>query len=231
MKTIASNLLRWAGLSAIASGALFMGIQAVHPLDLLASVTTPQWTIAHGMGVGMGIFGLFGVAGIYARQAKTAGWLGLIGYLLLSIFYMLTTAFQFVEAFIIPPLASVAPTYVEGFLGIASGYTGAVDLGMLPTVYLITGLAGYMFGGLLFGIATFRAGALPRWAGALLAVSVVLPLVLTGLLPHPLDRILAVPMGAALVWLGYSLWAERREPVASSPLASANPQLLQTGAK
>ena len=31
----------------------------------------------------------------------------------------------------------------------------------------------YMLGGLLFGIATFRARILPRWAGCLLAVGAV----------------------------------------------------------
>jgi hypothetical protein len=37
----------------------------------------------------------------------------------------------------------------------------------------------------------------------------VLPPLVSWLLPHPLDRILAVPMGLALVWLGYTLWSEQ----------------------
>ena len=40
-----------------------------------------------------------------------------------------------------------------------------------------------MLGGLLFGIATFRAGILPRWAAGLLAVGTVLAPV-AALLPH-----------------------------------------------
>ena len=43
----------------------------------------------------------------------------------------------------------------------------------------------YMVGGLLFGIATFRAGILPRWAGVLLAIGTVLAPV-AGLLPNVL---------------------------------------------
>jgi hypothetical protein len=66
-----------------------------------------------------------------------------------------------------------------------------------------------VLGGLLFGIATIRAGVLPRWAGGLLAAAAVLPPLVSWLLPHPLDRILAVPMGLALVWLGYTLWSEQ----------------------
>ena len=50
----------------------------------------------------------------------------------------------------------------------------------IPEVYrakkhrsqLIWGTIGVLLGGLLFGIATFRAGVLPRWAGGVLAVGV-----------------------------------------------------------
>jgi hypothetical protein len=73
-----------------------------------------------------------------------------------------------------------------------------------------------VLGGLLFGIATFRAGILPRWAAGLLAVGAVLPIILSSLVPHPLDRIFAVPVGLALVWLGYALWSERRAQAADT---------------
>ena len=70
-----------------------------------------------------------------------------------------------------------------------------------------------MLGGLLFGIATFRAGILPRWAAGLLAVGTALTPA-AALLPHALERLVAVPMGLALAWLGYALWSERREHAA-----------------
>ena len=76
--------------------------------------------------------------------------------------------FTFVEAFILPLLATEAPKFVEGFLGIASGSAGEMNLGALAAVYALVGVL-YMLGGLLFGIATFRAGILPRWAAGLLA--------------------------------------------------------------
>ena len=88
----------------------------------------------------------------------------------------------------------------------------------------------YVLGGLLFGIATFRAGILPRWAAGLLAVGAVCALVLA-LLPHPLDRIFAVPMGLALAWLGYALWSERREQAAEPVPGKGSPQLRQTAAE
>src|SRR5512144_269442 len=116
MKITASNLIRWAGLATMSSGILFIVIQMIHPLDVLSSVTIAPWAIAHYVGVAMCFLGLLGMAGLYARQVESAGWLGLVGYLLLSLFYALTLAFQFAEAFISPLLVTTAPKFVEGLL-------------------------------------------------------------------------------------------------------------------
>ncbi|HET9222870.1 MAG TPA: hypothetical protein VFO07_10220 [Roseiflexaceae bacterium] len=231
MKITASKLIGWAGLAAMASGILYIVIQTIHPLDVLVSVTTTQWAITHYVGVTMAFLGLLGIAGLYARQLEAAGWLGLVGYLLFSLFYALTMAFQFAEAFISPLLVTTAPTFVEGLLGIANGHPTEMNLGALPTIYLLTGIGGYVLGGLLFGIATFRAGILPRWAAGLLAFAAVSPPLLAWLLPHPLDRILAVPMGLALAWLGYALWSERREHAADPVPGRGSSQVIPTAVK
>ncbi|KPV49897.1 hypothetical protein SE17_30035 [Kouleothrix aurantiaca] len=231
MKITASNLFRWAGLAAIASGMLFIVIQLVHPLDLLGSVATTQWAIAHYVGVAMCLSGMLGITGIYARQAEAAGWPGLAGYLLVSLFYALSLAFQFAEAFISPLLVGAAPAFVEGMLGVANGHPAAINLGALPAIYALAGFGGYVLGGLLFGIATLRAGILPRWAGALLAFAAVSPPLLASLLPHPLDRIRAVPMGLALVGLGFALWSEPRAQAAKPVPGRAGSQLRSTEAE
>jgi hypothetical protein len=67
----------------------------------------------------------------------------------------------------------------------------------------------YLLGGLLFGVALFRAGIVARWAALLLAVGTVLTLLLP-LLPHALGRMTAVPVGLALAGLGSSLWRGQR---------------------
>src|SRR4028118_751073 len=215
MKPTASSLIRWAGLSAMVAGIIFVVIQPIHPLDVLSSVTTTQWVIIQSLKTAMCLLGLLGLAGLYARQVKETGWLGLAGYLLFSLFFAHTLAFAFAEAFILPQLATEAPTFVEGFLGIFNGHASEVNLGALPTFYAIAGF-GYVLGGLLFGIATLRAGILPRWAAGLLAVGAVLPILLSSLVPHPLDRTFAVPVGIALAWLGYALWSARGAQAADS---------------
>jgi len=230
MKITASSLIRWAGLAAMGAGIIFVVIQPIHPLDVLSSVTTSRWVIIQSLKMTMCLLGLLGMAGLYARQVKAAGWLGLVGYLLFSLFYALTIGFTFAEAFILPLLATEAPKFVEGFLGIINGSASEMNLGALPAVYTLTGLL-YVLGGLLFGIATLRAGILPRWAAGLLAFAAVSPPLLASLLPHPLDRILAVPMGLALAWLGYALWPERGEQASEHVPGRTSPQLRPTAAE
>ena len=116
---------------------------------------------------------LLGIAGIYARQVKETGRLGLVGFLLFSLGWALITAFVFAETVIMPPLATIAPKFVDGFLGVAASRASEVDLGAIPALFALAGIL-YMLGGLVFGIATFRAGVLPRWAGGLLAATAAL---------------------------------------------------------
>jgi hypothetical protein len=212
------------------AGILYITIQAIHPLDVFSSVTTAQWAITHYLSIVMDLLAMRGIAGLYARQVEKSGWLGLAGFLLFSGFWAFSTALHFIEAFISPVVATAAPKFVEGLLGMVAGHASEINLGALPTVYdLLIGLVGYVIGGLLFGIATFRARVLPRWAGGLLALGTLLP-VLSSMVPHPFDRIFAVPVGLALAWLGYALWSERRESVSEPMLSRVSPELSQTGA-
>jgi len=217
MKITTSRLIRWAGLSAMMAGILFIVIQTIHPADILSSVTTGRWAIVHYFSIAMCLLGLLGIAGIYARQLEEAGWPGLAGYLMFSLFYALTMGFQFTEAFISPLLPTESPKFVESLLALASGSAGEMKLGALAAVYTLVGVL-YMLGGPLLGIATIRAGILPRWAAGLFASAGPMSAIFVSLVPHPLDRIAAVPLGLGLAWLGYALWSERKDK-ASEPLS------------
>jgi hypothetical protein len=156
----------------------------------------------------MSFFGLLGLTGLYARQAKKAGWLGLVGFVMLSLWLVLIMGFSFVEAFILPHVATAVPGFVESWMGMFNSPAGKFDIGVLPTIWTLTGPL-YILGGLLFGIATFRAAVLPRWAGVLLALSTLLAPV-AALFPNAAQPKTAIPMGLALIWLGYALWSERQ---------------------
>ena len=99
----------------------------------------------------------------------------------------------------------------------------------MQALTLVSGLT-YMAGGLLFGIALFRAKILARWAALLLAVGTISSIAIP-LLPQINERLFAVPTGVALVGLGYSLWrGQRTAPVRSLPRTTGS-RLDPAGAK
>jgi hypothetical protein len=206
MRITTSNLIRLAGLSAVIAGICYVLVGIFHPANVPSSVTTTRWEIVHVLACVMCFFGVLGLAGLYVRQAIKAGWLGLIGYILLSLWLVMIMGFSFVEAFILPHVATASPAFIQAWMGMFNGPSGKFDLGPLPTIWTLTAPV-YILGGLLFGVATFRAGILPRWAGALLVLSTVLAPI-AALLPNASQPKIAIPMGVALAWLGYALWSE-----------------------
>jgi len=228
MKITASNVIRCAGLSAVVAGLIFSVVGLIHPAHVVASVTTGRWTIVHLLTIVMAFFGLLGIAGIYARQVDKAGWMGLAGYLLLSLWFVVVTGFTFFEAFILPLLASDSPKFAESFLGIFTGAVGETSVGVLATVWSLLGVV-YILGSMLFGIATFRAGILSRRAAALLGLGAVASPAFA-LLPQSFAPLAAVPVGLGLAWLGYSLWSERRDASVQRAPAIERAKLLPTPA-
>ncbi len=235
MKITASNLIRWTGLAAIVAGLIFAAYQPIQPPEVLSSVTTSAWAIITPLKTGMCLLFLLGWTGLYARQVKKAGWPGLAGFLLLSLSWALQFAFVFATAFILPLLATTAPRFVDSVLRSASGTVSVVNLGALPMLYTLVGI-GYILGGILFGIATLRAGILPRWAAGLLVVAFALPLAfvlpsVAALIPPQIQHLAAMPLGIAVAWLGYALLTERREQASEPSPDRGSLQFSQTGAE
>ncbi|MDQ3531115.1 MAG: hypothetical protein M3456_01830 [Actinomycetota bacterium] len=217
MTITTTKLTRAAGLSAVVAGLLFIFAQLIHPDENVASVTTTAWQVTHALTLTMSVLALIGVSGMYLRQVRETGVLGLIGFLLFGSAFVVIMAFTFVEAVVLPQLAATAPQYVNDVLATATGGEVTGEVGAITAANAVAAVT-YLLGGLLFGIALFRARIVARWAALLLAGG-TLATILVPFLPHSLDRTTAFPTGLALVGLGYSLWREQRA-TASEPVAS-----------
>lgn len=212
MKVTSTGVIRSTGLAAVVAGLLFVIIQPIHPADVLASVSTDAWAIIHYATLLMLTLFLVGITGIYASQAEKLGWLGLAGFVVLSMGLLMTAAGGVIEVFVAPLLVESEPAFVHGFLGMVGGHPTDADLGAIPTLWSLSS-AGFLGGTLLFGIANFRAGVLSRWASAIFAVGLLASAPVAALLDSP--RVAAVPIGIGLAWMGYSLWSKGRRSVSA----------------
>jgi len=182
MKT--ENLIRWGTLAALTSGALWIAGGILH----LAYPKDPPGALGYFLNyLGTAVFSaaylgmLGGLAGLHARQMDSYGRLGRVGFLL-------------------------------AFVGAALAFVGQATSGIFPQ----NGTLGWLFsdpgfgfqagvlltslGLLVMGIATMRAGVLPRWCGfGLIALVIFLALGAYG------GFVLA-----GLIWLalGYALGSE-----------------------
>ena len=227
MTITTTKLTRAAGLAAVAGGLLFIAVQLKHPHLDAAFATTTEWAVRETMKVCMAVLSLIGITGIYLRQVRQTGVLGLVGYVVLGVGYLAILSIQVVAVFVLPTLAASQPGYVNDVVAVAVGRAPVGDIGAMQPFIQLGGLA-YIVGGVIFGIALFRAGILARWAAALLAVGGVAT-VATVLLPLPetVQRMFAIPVSIALIGLGYSLWREQRtqavRPVASTDSSQLDP--------
>jgi hypothetical protein len=216
MTVTATTLTRAAGVAAAVAGTLFIGVQLNHPQLNATSITTTDVYVRDSLKVLMAVLALVGITGMYLSQIRRNGVLGLVGFALLAVGYLLIMCDVYVAAYVFPEVATSAPGYVNDVIAIDTG-RGTVhsDLGALRTVSQVRDLA-YLAGGLLFGIALFRAHILARWAAALLAVGGGVSAVLS-LMPDAFYRLLAFPNGIAMIGLGYSMWHASRTSTTTAP--------------
>ncbi len=193
MKT--ANLIRWGALAALASGALWIAGGLLH----LAYPQDPPGALGHYLNyLGTAIFSaaylgtLGGLVGLHARQMDNYGRLGRAGFCL-------------------------------AFVGAALAFVGQATSGIFPQ----NGTLGWLFsdpgfgfmagiiltslGLVLLGVATLRAGVLPRWCGfGLIALVVFSALGAFGGF---------VVVGLIWLALGYALWSGGGEVAGSSSYA------------
>ena len=217
MKITPERLGQAAGIAAATAGAIFIAVQINHPPLDLHTVTTTDFLVRSLAKALMAMLALAGLTGIYLRQVRQTGLRGLIVYLIFSVGYFLMFGVEFLAAFVLPSLTDSNPQFVTDVLSVAVGGTPVGSIGLMQSVLTISGI-GYMLGGLIFGIAIFRAGILARWAAALLAVGTIGTVALA-VLPESFNRFFALPVGVALIGLGVSLWRDQRKQAAASVAA------------
>ena len=229
MTITTTTLTRAAGLSAVAAGLLFCAVQIGHPNVDLALVTTTEWKVRQTVKVVMAALSLAGITGIYLRQVKQTGVVGLIGYLTFAVGYLIMLGSEVIGLVVIPTIAGSSPRYVSDVLAAATMGHPVADIGLMQTLSTAGGFT-FIGGGLLFGIAIFRANILARWAAVVLAAGSVATIAIP-LLPQLNQRLFAIPTGIALIGLGYSLWRDQRTPAARPVPSSAGSPLDPAGAK
>jgi hypothetical protein len=152
-------------------------------------VTTPAYTLTYGLALlGMGTL-LLALTAIYSREPGSLGNLGLIGYLTAFLGTVMVAGDWWLEAFVIPVIATAAPAVLD------LPPSGSLLVGAVATVAL------YTVGWTLFGIAALRARAFPLPAASLL--------LLGGLAgPLALSTPYQVPLALAIGWIGLTLRSE-----------------------
>lgn len=181
MKT--QTLIRWSGPLLIVSAILNALSVQLHSINLLLAATSGLLSL---------MLFVFAVTGVYATQRKQSGGLGLVAFVL-----------NILGATLIAPsnLIDIAEeSGVKGVETIHVLYDNAVPHSIANLCFL-SGL-------FLLGLAAMRAGVLSRWAGILLSIGA--GLVFVGFLA--LDHLVVLGfwlIGAALAWLGYTLWSSK----------------------
>ena len=116
-----------------------------------------------------GILLIWALIGLYAPQSKAAGTFGLWAFVTAFFGAALNLGNRWAELFVWPTLGLVAPDVISGKATQAPSY-------LVSGISLSAPLLG--IGVILFGIATFLARVYPRWAAALLIVSIPVTILL-----------------------------------------------------
>jgi len=228
MTITTTALTRAAGLAAVAGGLLFIAVQFKHPLLTAPFTTTTEYAVREAAKILMAALSLVGITGIYLRQVRQIGVLGLIGYLLLGVGYLTILSIQVIAVFVLPDLAASQPGYVSDALAVAHSGHPAGDVSRFQTLNNLA--ITYIAGGIIFGIALFRAGILARWAAALMTLGAVATIA-TFQLPELTQRLFAIPAAIALIGLGYSLWREQRSQADATLAGNDSSQFDPAGAR
>ena len=233
----ATNVTRWIGIG-------LLGLPIYGALTFLSSldpqpdpnthyeawarfVTTDHYLYTHLFASGLGlIFVIFGTIALGAYLiGSRAGRMGLVGMVVTLFGSLLFLMVGGVSIFAVP---KEGQAYLAGIKGYSELPTILADTALLPTFGV--GMLLMLVGNVLLGVAVWRSGMLPRWAGALWIAGSSLPMLgmFYALLPIGANSTPpTVPAGAVLLviggaWMAYSVL---REPSTAAVGVGAQPRI------
>ncbi len=175
-----------------------------------SAVMSPLWSPIWIMGCVGGVLLLFGLVGLYLRQAKLAGLVGLLGFLLTFLgvlFTSIVAGFFFIS--VLPYLAT------KGGSAIEDGFSMVALFGLGGGVLLFLGT-------ILLGISILRAAIFPRLVGIFMLVGGVLsPAAILGLnlVVSLIGSVSTILLALSFAWIGMIL--TRQHTVAEAEVPSS----------
>ena len=204
-----SQATRWGGPAAILGGTLYVALFGATVLiyGVFAEQTEGTFlgvhVFIHSLDTPMFALLALGAIGVYVRQKANLGKVGKAGF------------YTTLMGFGLSVLGGL--TIIAVGLAVSDEATlGLLDVATHPLAHLL-----YAIGSLVFGIATFRAGVLPRGGALLVAIG---PMWLFALFNLGFGGgqsflVVFVPVvvtGLGWAWLGYALLSHRKETAAES---------------
>ena len=190
-----------------------------HPAGETAQYTLqPLWGLSHWLGFIAPILIMFGLVAVYARQSEKAGWLGFIGFLLALAGSAAYAGGQMMFGAVMQPfIARQVPEWLDANSPLL---TSAAFRASELVIYLPL-ILGFLF----LGIASLRAGILPRLGSWLVILLFPVGIVAIALIGSPLQELLQILVGVVwglgmFMW-GYSLLAGKRQTVAQAVTAAS----------
>src|SRR3954454_19689117 len=129
MNITTRNLTRAAGLAAAAAGAIFVAVQINHPGMDTFLTDTNEWVVRCTAKAVMCVLALAGFTGMYLRQVRQMRVLGLVGYLVFAVGYLLMWASELIAVAFLPALTGKAPAFANDVIITSGGGHPAGDIG------------------------------------------------------------------------------------------------------
>jgi len=194
---------RMLGAAMIVAGVAMVVAGLLHPEDSAAGMVVPLWGPVHTVFYLALFVLLLGIIRVYAIALPQWGWFGLVGFVLFALGLVGFEGVMFLEASVMPVLASSDAT--RGL----TEMSGALMAGPLGMWFLFIAVT-FSLGAILFGLMLLKVRELPRWAGPLLVAA---PLIaFEPPVPLWLAKIALVVFSIGVVGLGWGVWKLSERP-------------------